>query len=93
MPTKTIDLLRELATVMEGLYHHLCLQCFFSQSTNKEARYKCWNIVTTIFVCLFDELLAVRVVVKDEFNYPDRANKLYLWGVLQAHRVMFEFVK
>ena len=78
---------------MEGLYHHLCLKCFGSLSPNKEARYTCWNIVTTIFVCLFDELLAVRLVVKDAFNYPGRANQLYLWGVLQAHRVMLEFVK
>ena len=51
-----------------------------------------WNIVTTLLVCLFDELRA-RVVEEDVFNHPDRANKIYLWGVLQAHWVMLEFVK
>ena len=35
----------------------------------------------------------MRVVAEDAFNHPDRANELYLWGVLQAHRVMLEFVK
>ena len=87
------DLLRELATVMEDLYHHLCIKCFGSRSPNKEERYTCWNIVTTLFVCLLDELLAVRLVAEDAFNYPYRFNKLYLWGVLQDHRVIAEFVK
>ena len=53
----------------------------------------CWNIVTTLLVCLFDELRVVRVVAEDAFNHPDIANKLYLWGVFQAHRVMLDFVK
>ena len=91
--TKTIDFLRELATVVEDLYDWLCLKCFGSQSPNKEARETCWNIATTLFMCLFDELRAVIVVVEDAFNHPDRANGLYLLGLLQAHRVMLEFVK
>ena len=77
----------------EGLYHRIFLNCFGSRSLNKEARDTCWNIVTALLVCLFYELRAVRVVAEDEFNHPDRANKLYLWGVLQAHRVMEEFLK
>ena len=44
-------------------------------------------------MCFFDELLAVRVVVGDIFNHPDRYKELYLWGILQDHRVMLEFVK
>ena len=35
----------------------------------------------------------MRVVAEDDFNNTYIANKLYLWGVLQAHRVMTEFVK
>ena len=35
----------------------------------------------------------MRVVADDAFNHPDRANEIYLWGVLQAHQVMLEFVK
>ena len=31
----------------------------------------CWNIVTNLLVCLFDELRAVRVVDEDAFNHPD----------------------
>ena len=30
MLTKTMDLLGELATVVEDLYHGLCLKCYFS---------------------------------------------------------------
>ena len=91
--TKTIDFLRKLAPVVEDLYHPMCLKCFGSQGTNKEARDIFWNIVTTLLVFLSDKLCAVRVVSEDAFNYPDRANKIYLWGVLQDHRVMLEFVK
>ena len=29
----------------------------------------------------------------DIFNHPDRYKELYLWGILQDHRVMLEFVK
>ena len=35
----------------------------------------------------------MRVVAEYAFNHPDRDNELYLWGVLQDHRVMAEFVK
>ena len=49
--------------------------------------------MTTLLVCLFDEIHAVRVVAEDAFDHPDRANELYVWGVLQAHRVMLDFVK
>ena len=79
--------------MVEDLYHQLCLKCFDYQSPNKEARATCWNIVTTFLVCFFDELRAVRVVAEDVFNHPGISKKLYLWGVLQAHRVMLEFVK
>ena len=44
-------------------------------------------------MCLFYELFAVRVVAEDAFNNPDIANELYFWGLLQAHRVMFKFLK
>ena len=71
--------------MVEDLYHRMCLKCFGSQSPNKEARATCWNIVTTLLVCLFDELRAVRVVAEEAFNHPDKANALYLWGILQAH--------
>ena len=37
--------------------------------------------MTTLLVCLFDELRAVRVVAEDSFNHPDRENELYLWGI------------
>ena len=49
--------------------------------------------MTTLLVYLFDELSAVQVVAEDDSNYPDIANEPYLWGVLQDHRVMAEFVK
>ena len=32
-------------------------------------------------------------MVEDSFNRPDRANELYLWGLLQARWVMAKFVK
>ena len=35
----------------------------------------------------------MQVVAEDVFNHPDIANAIYLWEVLQAHRVMAEFVK
>ena len=35
----------------------------------------------------------MRSVVEDSFKRTDRANELYLWGVLQAHRVMTDFEK
>ena len=77
--TKTIDLLRELSTMVEDLYNWLCLKCFGYQSNNKEENATCWNIATTLLVCLFDEIRAVIVVAEDAFNHLDRANKLYLW--------------
>ena len=49
--------------------------------------------MTTLLVCLFDELRAVRVVAEDSFNHPGRVNEPYLWGVLHAHRVMADFFK
>ena len=61
--TKTIYFLMGLALVVEYLYHWLCLKCFHSQSPKKEVRATFWNIVTTLLVCLFDELRAARVVV------------------------------
>ena len=76
MLTKKIDFLRELATVVEDFYHRLCMKCFGYRSPNKEATETCWNIVTTIIVCLFDELRAVRLVAEDAFNHTDRSNKL-----------------
>ena len=69
------------------------LKYFESWSLNKEARDTCWNIVTNLQVWIFDELRAMRVVAEYAFNHPDRDNELYLWGVLQDHRVMAEFVK
>ena len=36
--TKTIYFLRELVTVVEDLYHCLCLKCFSYQSCNKAAK-------------------------------------------------------
>ena len=79
--------------MVEDLYHWLYLKCFGSRSPNKEAMATCWNIVTTLLVCLFDELHAARVVAEDAFNYPDRANEVYLWGVFQDHPVMLDFLK
>ena len=32
-------------------------------------------------------------MAEDAFNHHDRANELYLWGVLQNHQVMDYFVK
>ena len=49
--------------------------------------------MTTLLVCLSDELHAVQVVMYYAFNHPDRANEFYLWGVLQAHWFMVDFVK
>ena len=49
--------------------------------------------MTTLLLCLFDELRAVRVVAEDAFNHTDRANEIYLWGVFQAHWLMTDFVK
>ena len=49
--------------------------------------------MTTILVCLFDELSAVQVVAEDAFNNTNIENELYLWGVFQDHQVMEEFVK
>ena len=49
--------------------------------------------MTILLVCLFDELRSVRLVTRDASNHPDRANELYLWGVLQDHRVMAKLVK
>ena len=74
--TKTIYFFRELDMVVGDLYHNLCLKCFGSKRPSKEARATCWNIATTLLVCLFDELRAVRVVSEDLFNHPDRANEL-----------------
>ena len=67
------NFLRELATVAEDLYHHLCLKLFGSRSSNKEARDTCWKIATTILLCIFEKLRAVRVVAEDAFNHSDRA--------------------
>ena len=44
-------------------------------------------------MCIFDKLCSVGVVAEEAFNHPDRPNELYLWGVLQDHRVMAEFLK
>ena len=49
--------------------------------------------MTNILVCIFYELSAVIVVAEDAFNHHDRSKELYLWGILQAHRVMAEFIK
>ena len=75
------------------MYRRLCLKCFGSRSPNKEARATCWNIVTTILVCLFYELRAVIVVAEDAFNHPGRANKPYLWVLFQDNWVMLEILK
>ena len=93
MLTKNIYFFRELATVVEDLYHFLCLNCFGSQSPYKEASSTCWDFVTTLLVFLFDELRDVKVVAEDAFNHIARSNKIYLWGVLQSYPVMAEFVK
>ena len=49
--------------------------------------------MTTLLVCIFYELLNVRIVTEDVFNHPDRSNEIYLRGVLQARRFMLDFVK
>ena len=49
--------------------------------------------MTNLLVCLFYELRAVRAVAEDDFNHPDIANELYLWGVFQHYRFMLEFKK
>ena len=49
--------------------------------------------MTTLLVCLFDELRYVRLVEEEAFNHYGRAKELYLWGVLQDHRVMEEFLR
>ena len=35
----------------------------------------------------------MRVGAEHAYSFPQRVNTLYLWGVLQAHCVMAEFVK
>ena len=49
--------------------------------------------MTTPLVCIFDELCAVGLVAEEALNHPDRPTELYLWGVLQDHRVMLDFLK
>ena len=49
--------------------------------------------MTTLLVFIFGELRSMRVVAEVFFNHTDRANELYLWGVLQAHQFMLDFVK
>ena len=79
--------------VVEDFYRWLFLGCFGSRSPNKEARATCCNIVTTLLVCLFDELQSVWVVEDYAFNRPDRANEIHLWGLSRDHQVMEKFVK
>ena len=68
--------------MVEDLYHRIFLKCSGSRSPKKEAISKCWNIVTTILVCLSNELLDLRIVVEDAFNHPDKSNELYFWDIL-----------
>ena len=52
----------------------------------------CWKTVLTLVKVIFQELQKVRVVAEHAYNFPARANALYLWEVLQTHRVMVQFV-
>ena len=89
----SMDFLRKKSTFMSDFYRNLKVTAFGSETPGDAGSKMCWRVVTTCLRVFFQELRSARVVAENAFNYPDRANALYLWGVVQAHRVMKEFVK
>ena len=89
----TVDFFRKMSSMMSILYRELMVTTFGSDNPSKESKAICWKIVLTLVRVIFRELRKVRVGSEHAYNFPHRANALYLWGILQAHRVMAEFVK
>ena len=89
----TVDFFRKMSSMMSVLYRELMVKTFGSDNPSKESKAICWKIVLTLVKVIFRELRKVRVGSEHAYSFSDRANPLYLWGVLQAHRVMADFVK
>jgi len=79
------------ATFMATFYRELKISAFGTENPGAPAEKLCWKIVTLCIRTLFVELRKVRVEAEAAHTSEDNANGLYLWGVLQAHRVMKDF--
>lgn len=79
------------ATFMATFYRELKISAFGTENPGAPAEKLCWKIVTLCIRTLFVELRKVRVEAEAAHTSEDNANGFYLWGVLQAHRVMKDF--
>jgi len=80
------------ATFMSTFHRELKMKAFGKENPAASAKKVCWRIVTLCVRTLFQELYEVRVEAESVHASVDNANGLYLWGVLQAHRVIQNFM-
>jgi hypothetical protein len=88
----TLEFFRAKSGAMSSLYRQLLVNAFGSETPSKEAKATCWKIVTTLLRVIFKQLRSARVVAESAYTNEDNVNGIYLWGVLQAHRVMKKFI-
>ena len=85
--TKIVEFFHKKASIMATLYHQLKVKTCCLNNSSKQGNATCWKIIITLVCVMFSKFRKTLVIVERLYNFPNRANALYIWGV-QAHRVM-----
>ena len=90
--SRTMIFWRELCAEIAKFYRQLLVTTFGATGPYSEAaNAQCWTVVLKLVRVLCSELRKVRLVAEHAWSQGDKATPLYLWGCLNAHRVMNDF--
>ena len=89
---KMIGFFNAKTVIMASLYCQLMVKAFGPENPSKEGKATCWKIVLTLVKVTFKELRKVRVAAKSASNFLEQTNVMCMWGVLQAHHIMEDFI-
>lgn len=90
--SRTMIFWRELCAEIAKFYRQLLVTTFGANGPYTDAsKAQCWTVVLKLVRVICSELRKVRLVAEHAWSQGDRATPLYLWGCLNAHRVMQDF--
>lgn len=90
--SRTMIFWRELCAEIAKFYRQLLVTTFGATGPYTDsAEAQCWTVVLKLVRVMCSELRKVRLVAEHAWSQGEKATPLYLWGCLNAHRVMHEF--
>ncbi|KAL7468880.1 hypothetical protein ACHAXS_009126 [Conticribra weissflogii] len=90
MLTVTQTFWRELCAEINEFRRFLLTSSYGAEPYSAEAKEQCWTVILKMLRVFFSELRRARLVA-EQANQSVHPTALYLWGTLEAHRVMEEF--